>query len=515
MKQLVEDAIPKVFSELDPHSVYIPAKDAQRANEDLEGSFSGIGVSFNMQTDTILVINVIPGGPSEKAGLKPFDRIITINDSLYAGNKSDQEVIMKTLRGAKNSTVKLGIKRKNEPELLYFDVTRGDVPVSSVDVSYEVSKGIGYIKVSKFGRTTYNEFITAIAKLKQAGCTSFVIDLRGNTGGYMDAAINMVNEFMPEGRLIVYTEGKAFPRNDVYTNGTGTCQDAPIVVLTDEFSASASEIFSGAIQDNDRGLIIGRRTFGIGLVQSPIQLSDGSEIRLTIARYYTPSGRCIQKKYELGKDSEYEQDIYQRFMHGEFDSADSIKLNNSEKYETVMGRPVYGGGGIMPDIFIPRDTSGVTSYFSNVVNSGMLNLYALEYSDRNYDKLASFKTYQDLHKYLQQQPLLSDFTNYAAAKGIKKRPHLINISGKLIEKQIQAYIVRNFFDEAGFYPIFQNDDITLKRAVKVLNEGKSFPTLENKNNTPNGIAQSQTNTSRGYGFLKEIIYEDYIAGSLC
>jgi len=304
MKQLVEDAIPKVFSELDPHSVYIPAKDAQRVNEDLEGSFSGIGVSFNMQTDTILVINVIPGGPSEKAGLKPFDRIITINDSLYAGNKSDQEVIMKTLRGAKNSTVKLGVKR-------------------------------------------YNEFITAIAKLKQAGCTSFVIDLRGNTGGYMDAAINMVNEFMPEGRLIVYTEGKAFPRNDVYTNGTGTCQDAPIVVLTDEFSASASEIFSGAIQDNDRGLIIGRRTFGKGLVQSPIQLSDGSEIRLTIARYYTPSGRCIQKKYELGKDSEYEQDIYQRFMHGEFDSADSIKLNNSEKYETVMGRPVYGGGGIM------------------------------------------------------------------------------------------------------------------------------------------------------------------------
>ena len=515
MKQLVEDVIPKVFSELDPHSVYIPAKDAQRANEDLEGSFSGIGVSFNMQTDTILVINVIPGGPSEKAGLKPFDRIITINDSLFAGNKSDQEVIMKTLRGAKNSMVKLGVKRKNEPELLYFDVTRGDVPVNSVDVFYEVSKGIGYIKVSKFGRTTYNEFITAIAKLKQDGCNSFVIDLRGNTGGYMDAAINMVNEFMPEGRLIVYTEGKAFPRNDVYTNGTGTCQDAPIVVLTDEFSASASEIFSGAIQDNDRGLIIGRRTFGKGLVQSPIQLSDGSEIRLTIARYYTPSGRCIQKKYELGKDSEYEQDIYQRFMHGEFDSADSIKLNNSEKYETVMGRPVYGGGGIMPDIFIPRDTSGVTSYFSNVVNSGMLNLYALEYSDRNYDKLASFKTYQDLHKYLQQQPLLSDFTNYAAAKGIKKRPHLINISGKLIEKQIQAYIVRNFFDEAGFYPIFQNGDITLKRAVKVLNEGKSFPTLENKNNTPNGIAQSQTNASRGYGFLKEIIYEDYIAGSLC
>lgn len=515
MKKLVEDAIPKIFSELDPHSVYIPAKDAQMVNEDLEGSFSGIGVSFNMQTDTILVISVIPGGPSEKAGLLPFDRIITINDSVYAGNNSAQEKIMKTLRGAKNSTVKLGVKRRNNPELLYFDVTRGDVPVSSVAVSYEVKKGIGYIKVEKFGRTTYNEFITAIAKLKKEGCNSFIIDLRGNTGGYMDAAINMVNEFMPEGRLVVYTEGKAFPRNDVYTNGTGTCQEAPIIVLTDEFSASASEIFSGAIQDNDRGMIIGRRTFGKGLVQSPIQLSDGSEIRLTIARYYTPSGRCIQKKYELGKESDYEQDIYNRFLHGEFDSADSIKQNNTEKYQTVMGRPVYGGGGIMPDIFIPRDTSGVTSYFTSVVNSGLVNLFALEYSDRNYEKLASFKTYQDLYKYLQQQPLLYNFTEFAAEKGIKKRPTLINISGKLIEKQLQAYIIRNFFDEAGFYPVFQNDDVTLKRAIKVLEEGKSYPALDDKSKKKDEIAQNQTGTSRRYGLSKEVILENYIAGNFC
>lgn len=514
MKKLVEDAIPKVFSELDPHSVYIPAKDAQMVNEDLEGSFSGIGVSFNMQTDTILVISVIPGGPSEKAGLRPFDRIITINDSTYAGNHSEQSLIMKTLRGAKNSTVKLGVQRKNEPELLYFDVTRGDVPVNSVDVAYEASKGIGYIKIAKFGRTTYNEFITAIAKLKKDGCTSFIIDLRGNTGGYMEAAINMINEFMPEGRLIVYTEGKAFPRNDVYTNGTGTCQDNPIVVLTDEFSASASEIFSGAIQDNDRGLIVGRRTFGKGLVQSPIKLSDGSEIRLTIARYYTPSGRCIQKKYELGNDSDYEQDIYNRFMHGEFDSADSIKVDHTDMFETIMGRPVYGGGGIMPDIFIPRDTSGITSYFSNVVNSGMLNLYALEYSDRNYDKLSSFKTYQDLYKYLQKQPLLNDFTNFAADKGIKKRPNLINLSAKLIEKQIQAYIIRNFFDEAGFYPVFQNDDVTLQRAIKVLKDGKSLPTLENKDKKKDEVADNQTVHPGRYGLLKEIIYEDCIAGSL-
>ena len=475
MSQLVEGAIPKIFSELDPHSGYIPAADAQMVNEELEGSFSGIGVSFNLQTDTILVISVIPGGPSEKAGLLAGDRIITINDSLFAGNNSSQGKIMKTLRGAKNSVVKLGIKRSTSQGLLYFNVTRGDVPVNSVDVGYVVREGVGYIKVNKFARTTYNEFITAIAKLKQQNCKSFIIDLRGNTGGYMDAAINMINEFMANGRLIVYTEGKAFPRNDVYANGTGTCQDAPIVVLTDEFSGSASEIFAGAIQDNDRGLIIGRRTYGKGLVQSQIPLSDGSALRLTIARYYTPSGRCIQKDYELGKTDEYDQDLFNRFMHGEFDSADSIKINNSLKYQTSLGRTVYGGGGIMPDIFIPRDTSGVTSYFSNVINSGVLNLFTLEYSDNNREKLSSFKTYQELYNYLKKQPLLDKFTNYAVSKGIRKRVTLINISAKLIENQLHSYIVRNFFNDEGFYPIFLKDDVTLLKAVEVIEQGKSMP----------------------------------------
>ena len=475
MSQLVEGAIPKIFSELNPHSGYIPAADAQMVNEELEGSFSGIGVSFNLQTDTILVISVIPGGPSEKAGLLAGDRIITINDSLFAGNNSSQGKIMKTLRGAKNSVVKLGIKRSTSQDLLYFNVTRGDVPVNSVDVAYVVREGVGYIKVNKFARTTYNEFITAIAKLKQQNCKSFIIDLRGNTGGYMDAAINMINEFMANGRLIVYTEGKAFPRNDVYANGTGTCQDAPIVVLTDEFSGSASEIFAGAIQDNDRGLIIGRRTYGKGLVQSQIPLSDGSALRLTIARYYTPSGRCIQKDYELGKTDEYDQDLFNRFMHGEFDSADSIKINNSLKYQTSLGRTVYGGGGIMPDIFIPRDTSGVTSYFSNVINSGVLNLFTLEYSDNNREKLSSFKTYQELYNYLKKQPLLDKFTNYAVSKGIRKRVTLINISAKLIENQLHSYIVRNFFNDEGFYPIFLKDDVTLLKAVEVIEQGKSMP----------------------------------------
>lgn len=511
MVDLVEGTIPKIFSELDPHSVYISAEDAKVANEELEGSFSGIGVSFNMQTDTILVITVIPGGPAEKAGLIPFDRIITINDSTYAGNQSSQALIMKTLRGEKNSTVKLGVKRGNDKDLRYFDVTRGDVPVNSVDVAFNVTKEIGYIKVSKFGRTTYNEFLTAIAQLKQDGALSFVIDLRGNTGGYMDAAINMINEFMPDGRLIVYTEGKSFPRRDVHANGTGTCKEVPIVVLTDEISASASEIFAGAIQDNDRGLIIGRRTYGKGLVQAPIPLSDGSEIRLTIARYYIPSGRSIQKTYELGKTEEYDLDIYNRFVHGEFDSADSIKVDDSLLFETLEGRPVYGGGGIMPDLFIPRDTSGVTSYFSNIVSTGLIYQYALEYSDRNRERFAAFKTYQELYHYLQQQPLVENFTNFAAEKGVKKRPTLINISAKLIENHLQAYIVRNFFDELGFYPIFLKDDPSLLRAIKVLNEGKALTFIEFiQKATHGGNLRSQAGAAKGYGLSKERVFSAHI-----
>ncbi|MCI7009170.1 MAG: S41 family peptidase [Parabacteroides sp.] len=511
MRDLVESTIPKIFGELDPHSVYIPAEEASAVNEELEGSFSGIGVTFNMQTDTILVISVINGGPAEKAGLLPFDRIITINDSVFSGVKKNQNEIMKTLRGAKNSTVRLGVKRGNEPDLLAFEVTRGDVPVNSVDVAYEVAKGIGYIKVSKFGRNTYNEFITAIAKLKQLDCHAFVVDLRGNTGGYMEAAINMINEFMPKGRLIVYTEGKAFPRSDVYANGTGTCQQDPIVVLTDETSASASEIFSGAIQDNDRGMIVGRRTYGKGLVQTQLALSDGSEMRLTIARYYTPSGRCIQKKYEKGNNEEYDQDIYNRYMHGEFDSADSIKLDDSLRYQTIGGRVVYGGGGIMPDIFIPRDTSGITSYFSNVVNSGVLYLFALEYSDRNRERFAAYSDWKALQAYLLQQPLLEEFVNFAATKGIKRRPTLIQISGKLIENQLQAYIVRNFFDDEGFYPIFLEDDITLRKAVQLLKEGKSLPLLESQNGMTDENLQSQAGPTKRYGRQEERIYRDGVA----
>jgi carboxyl-terminal processing protease len=511
IQDLVEEVIPKIFSELDPHSLYIPAKDAQSVNEELEGSFSGIGVSFNMQTDTILIISVIPGGPSEKAGLLPFDRIITINDSVFAGKKINQNDVMKTLRGTKNSTVRLGVKRRNQSQLLSFEVTRGDVPVVSVDASYPVDKNIGFIKVSKFTRTSYNEFITAIAKLKNEGCNSFIIDLRGNTGGIMETAVNMINEFMPQGRLIVYTEGKTFPRSNIYANGTGTCINDPIIVLTDEGSASASEIFAGAIQDNDRGLIIGRRTYGKGLVQTQIGLTDGSQLRLTIARYYTPSGRSIQKEYEMGHSEAYDMDIYNRYIHGEFYSADSIRTDNLPEYQTSIGRKVFGGGGIMPDLFIPSDTGGITSYFNNVTrNSNVLYLYALDYSDKNYDKLSSFHTYRELYNYLEQQPILSDFTGFAEMQGIKKRPFLIEISAELIKTHLYAYISRNFFDENGFYPIFYRNDETVLQAIKMIKEGKSVPALENLVNK--GISKCTIRTpSRRYALIRERIRGNHIA----
>ena len=474
---LSESAVKKIISELDPHSSYIAAADVESANEDLESSFSGIGIQFNMQTDTIIVISVISGGPAEKAGMMPFDRVIKVNDSIVAGQNIGTTKIMRMLRGPKNSKVTLGVQRGNSEELAEFELTRGDIPNYSIDVSYKVSEQIGYIKVTKFARSTYNEFLTAIAKLKQQGAKGFIIDLRDNTGGYMESAIYMINEFLPKGRMIVYTQGRAYPRTDTHSNGKGTCQDAPIVVLINELSGSASEIFSGAIQDNDRGLIIGRRSYGKGLVQTKLDLSDNSELLLTIARYYTPSGRSIQKDYELGKSDEYSMDIDNRFSHGEFYSADSIKMNESLAYKTLSGRTVYGGGGIMPDIFIPVDTTNMTSYYSRIVNTGVLYQFILEYSDKNHDRLDKFNDYKELHKYLKEQNLISELAEFAESKGIKKRPTLINISKDLIETHLHAYIVRNFFDNEGFYPVIMDNDATLNKAIEVINNGLWKPEI--------------------------------------
>ena len=481
INKLVENAMPKIIGELDPHSAYIPAKDLLSVNEELEGSFSGIGIQFSILNDTITVVSVIPGGPSEKAGILPGDRIVTINDTVFVGKSVEpMDKVMKKLRGLKDSKVDLGIKRSSAKKLLNFTITRGDIPVNSVDVSFKINDKTGYLKISKFGRNTYNEFMNALAKLRKEGADRYIIDLRGNTGGYMDAAIKMVNEFLPKDQLIVYTEGKAFPRSEGYSDGTGAFQNNQMVVLMDEWSASASEIFAGAIQDNDRGTIVGRRSFGKGLVQQQIPFSDGSAIRLTIARYYTPSGRSIQKEYKMGDIEDYNQDLMNRFLHGEFDTKDSIKLNDSLSYETRNGRIVYGGGGIMPDIFVPRDTIGITSYLNNVVNNGIIYQFALEYTNKHRKELSQFKDYGSLLQYLKRKPLLDEFVIYAASKGVKPRPVYINISRKIINNQLHAYIARNLLGDEAFYPILMLEDKTFLKAVDILDENKGFPEIPDK-----------------------------------
>lgn len=473
MHDLIEKSIPSIFKELDPHSVYIPASDLQTVNEELEGSFSGIGIQFNMISDTITVVGVISGGPSEKAGILPGDRIITIEDSTFIGVSTEK--VMKNLRGEKGSKVRVGVQRSSSPKLLDFVITRGDVPVNSVEASFVTGDDVGYIKVGKFGRTTYEEFITAIAALRSKGAKGLIVDLRGNSGGYMEAAINMINEFLPKGRLIVYTEGRNFPRSDFYSNGSGIAQNLPLVVLMDEWSASASEIFAGAIQDNDRGCIVGRRSFGKGLVQNQIGLSDGSAVRLTIARYFTPSGRSIQKKYELGKGDDYERDIVNRFTHGEFDNKDSIKFDHSEIFQTVNGREVYGGGGIMPDFFIPRDTSGITSYYTSLVNKGIIYEFAFQFTDRNRDLLKQYKSAGALKSYLDSLPLVDEIADFAAERGIRRRPVLLNISRDLLRTQIEALIARNTLGENAFYEIYNEDDSAFKKAIELIKEGGCLP----------------------------------------
>ncbi|GBU08126.1 peptidase S41 [Bacteroidales bacterium] len=473
VKNLVEEAIPKIINELDPHSNYISAEDLEAVNEELDGHFSGIGVQFSLQQDTIMIVSVINGGPSEKAGLQAGDRVVTINDSIFVGPSINNEKVMKNLKGEKNTSVRLGIKRSNADDLIAYEIIRGDVPVNSVEAAYQVSDGIGLIKVSKFGKTTENEFVGAIAKLVNQGCESFIIDLRQNTGGLLHVAINMANEFLSKGSLIVYVDGKAYPKNEAYADGSGSCQNSPLVILMDEWSASASEVLAGAIQDNDRGLIIGRRSFGKGMVQDQIALSDGSALRLTIARYYSPSGRCIQKKYELGQNEDYELDLMTRFSHGEFDSQDSIKQETDLEYYTIGGRTVYGGGGIMPDIFIPRDTIGTTSYYNSLVNNGILHEFAIRYTDNNREKLKEHKDYESLWKYLKSQPLLEEVVEYATSKNIRKRPTLINISGKLINNLAQAYIIRNIFGDEAFYPVYLSGDRVVGRAVEAIKKGEA------------------------------------------
>lgn len=480
MFNLVEEAMPQILAELDPHSSYIPAKDLEAVNSDLKGSFSGIGVQFTIQDDTIHINSVIQGGPSEKVGLLAGDRIVEVDDSSFVGKIVTNSEAMRRLKGEKGSKVKLGIYRPGEKEILHFTVVRGDIPVKSIDAAYMINEKFGYVKVNKFGETTYPELLVALAQLSQANCKGMIIDLRGNTGGYMAAAIQMVNEFLPNNKLIVYTEGRKSPRENYTSNGTGSSQTMPLIVLMDEGSASASEIFAGAIQDNDRGTIIGRRSFGKGLVQQPIEFSDGSAIRLTIARYYTPSGRCIQKPYEKGNDAEYEMDIITRYEHGEFFSADSIKQNIKEIYHTSLGRTVYGGGGIMPDIFVPQDTTGMTSYYRMAATRGLIIRYTLDYTDKNRNKLKEYDTPQKMEAYLKTQNLLEKFAEYAEKKGLKRRNILMYKSKQLFEESLYGNIIYNMLGIEAYITYSNLTDKTVEKALEVLEKGESFPQAPEK-----------------------------------
>lgn len=483
-KQLIDHAMSSVLNELDPHSAYIPAEDLSSVNEELEGSFSGIGIQFNLLNDTVNVVNVVSGGPSERHGLMPGDRIIMVDDSLFVGKAINEERVLKNLRGPKGTVVKLGVKRKGEPELLTYEIERGDIPVNSIDVAYMLTPRIGYVRVSKFGRTTFEEFIVALTRLDKQGAESYVIDLRGNGGGYMDAAINMVNEFLPKDRLIVYTEGRVFSREDATSNGMGSFQEQPIVVLTDEWSASSSEIFAGAIQDNDRGLIVGRRTFGKGLVQNQFPFPDGSAVRLTVARYYTPSGRCIQKEYSLGDVDSYSLDLLNRYNRGEFFNADSIHQHTDKVYTTVGGRTVYGGGGIMPDVFVPSDTSEITAYYTEVNNKNLLYKYAFQYVDTHRERLSQATNYKALLSMLNKNALLRDFIRYASENGVPAHYGQINVSRNLIVNLLQAYIARDVLGDEAFYPIFLSDDKVLEKACSLLEQGKGMPELPETKEEP-------------------------------
>ena len=475
MEELVEKTIPKVLAELDPHSVYIPVQKVEETNQELRGSFSGIGIQFMIQTDTIYVSDVISGGPAEKVGLMAGDRIVTIDDSLYVGKKISNDGAMKRLKGPKGSEVCLGIKRSGEKELLQFTIIRGNIPVKSIDASYLINDRWCYMKINKFGETTYPEMLISLAQGIQQGAQGIIVDLRGNTGGYMGAAIQMVNEFLPKGEMIVYTEGENALRYEEHANGHGSCQKMPIVVLTDETSASASEIFAGAIQDNDRGTIIGRRTFGKGLVQQPIEFDDGSAIRLTIARYYTPSGRCIQKPYTNGKSDEYELDLLNRYEHGEFFTQDSIKQDESIAYQTKNGRTVYGGGGIMPDIFVPQDTAGYTSYYAAVAKLGLFTRFPFQYTDKNRSTLAAYTTMEELLHYLKQQNLLEEFVQHATSKGVKRRNNLISKSRAVMEDILYGNIIYNMLGMEEYVKYLNLTDPAVLKAVEILDRGESRP----------------------------------------
>ena len=475
---ITDDAMQELVKRLDPHSAYIPKEDLEMVNSELSASFSGIGVQFSIQNDTVQVVSVISGGPSEGIGVLAGDKIVMVNDSNFTGKTITNERVMHALRGPKGTEVKIGVMRSGSNEVYDFTIIRGEIPIHSIDAKFIIeAKGerreakdmkIGFVRVNRFGENTYDEFIAAMASLKGQGATSYIVDLRENSGGFMDQAIKMANEFLAKGDMIVYSEGRAYPRYEARANGSGRFQREPLVVLIDNFSASASEIFAGAMQDNDRATIIGRRSFGKGLVQQQIPFADGSAVRLTVARYYTPSGRSIQKPYKMGEGEDYAMDLLDRYESGEFFSADSVHFADSTVYYTKEGRKVMGGGGIMPDIFVGRDTTLYTPYFNIVSNRAYTYQFAYQYTDRHRKELSQYKDWQSLEKYLLRANWLDEFVAFAKAKGVEPKPEQLAKSKPLLVRLVNAYIVRNILNDEGFFPLFERDDDVTIKAVEEL-----------------------------------------------
>ena len=470
---ITEEVTKEVIKRLDPHSAYIPKEDLEMVNSELAASFSGIGVQFSIQNDTVQVVSVISGGPCEGMGVLAGDKIVMVNDSNFTGKTINNEKVMHALRGPKGTEVKIGVVRSGADEVLDFTIIRGDIPVHSVDAKFIIeAKGekIGFVRVNRFAEKTYDEFIAALATLKGQGATCYIIDLRENSGGYMDQAIKMANEFLGKGDMIVYSEGRAYPRYEAKANGSGRFQREKFVVLIDNFSASASEIFAGAMQDNDRATIVGRRSFGKGLVQQQLPFSDGSALRLTVARYYTPSGRCIQKPYKLGEQEDYAQDLLDRFEHGEFFSADSVHFADSTVYYTKQGRKVMGGGGIMPDIFVGRDTTLYTPYFNIVSNRAYTYQFAYQYTNKHRAELSKYTDWQSLEKHLLKANWVPEFVAFAKEKGVEPNEKQLAISRPLLVRIVNAYIVRNILNDEGFFPLYERDDDITKKAIEILNQ---------------------------------------------
>jgi carboxyl-terminal processing protease len=467
VQQLEEEAINGMLKNLDPHSQYIPASLLSAVNETIDGNFSGIGLQFNMMYDTIIVLNTIPKGPSEKAGIMAGDRMVEIEGQPVAGLKYSSNDIVKMLKGQTGSKVKIRIFRKGEPKWLDFELVRDKIPLFSVDVSYMLTPETGYIKVNSFSKTTMDEFMQALTKLKKDNMKQLVLDLRNNSGGLIDPAVHIAELFLPQGDLIVYTEGKNSPRQDYFSRQSDTTYlHIGLAVLVNEYSASASEILAGAIQDNDRGTIIGRRSYGKGLVQEQHEFRDHSALRITIARYYTPTGRCIQKPYNNKDKDEYYDDLNERFRHGELIQADSTHFNDSLMFYTPQGKIVYGGGGIMPEIFVPIDTAFYSVYYDKAMRRGLMYRFAFEYVDKNRKKLSALLDYAAIEDILNKDNIMEQFIGYTTKQGLQRNNRDLAVSGATIENLVTAYIARNILSDDGFYPVINKQDIMVQRAIK-------------------------------------------------